>query len=203
MATMKREDKGGKEQANNSMCDHLRSYPSAQVWVLLPELPELLFGDERKSSTVIVDSSISDEESTRDTTDYETDSDDDDDSSSDVFEQLVLEEDTASVVSSRRRKSTSDGSILPVNDTVDDGGCSRKSLTCRKTTTIQFGHIDVIELSMTMGHHPTCRNGPAVCLSSELVSRTRLQLQDYELVKSKSRRTRSQLYISTVDRQRM
>jgi hypothetical protein len=202
MATMKLDDKGGKEEANNSMCDHLRSYPSAQVLVL----PELLFVDERKkSSTVIVDSSISDEESTRDTTGDETvGSDDDDDSSSDVFEQLVLEEEAASVVSSRMRKSTSDGSPLPVNDTVDDGGCSRKSLTCRKTTTIHFGHIDVIELSRTMGHHPMCRNGPAVCLSSELVSRTRFELQDYELVKSKSRRrTRSQLYISTVDRQRM
>jgi hypothetical protein len=194
--TTKPVNNGDKEPANSNKL--LRSHPSQEF--VLPGC--LLVGEQ----IITVDSEVTDSDQSFDyggwtsdasseTTDSSTSSDDN--SASDhlsLFEQLVAEE-AASVLTS------DDGPIPSVVS--EDEDCIIEGFLFRKTT-ICFGHIDVIELGMTMGQHPACLNGPAVCLSSELVNRTRLQVEEYELLKDRSiRRTRRQLYISTMDRQRM
>lgn len=72
----------------------------------------------------------------------------------------------------------------------------------RASSKVRFGYIDIVEIDMTMGNHPQCKEGPAVQLSSNVRSRRHFKVSEYELIKP-SPRTRYQLYLSPQQREQM
>jgi len=67
---------------------------------------------------------------------------------------------------------------------------------------VSFDNIEIVELSMTLGDHPFCSEGPPVQVSNEVQSRTTVHVDDYEHRRS-PRRDPDDLYLSSMERRIM
>lgn len=85
---------------------------------------------------------------------------------------------------------------------IDD---SESSILYEKKHHVRFGTVEVVELFMTLGDHPECTHGPAVCLSSNVFSRGKYEIDDFQFQKLQQgkNKTRRDLHLSVADRRRM
>lgn len=81
---------------------------------------------------------------------------------------------------------------------------SPRSRIMKRRRQVTFGNVHLVHLAMMHGEHPGCRDGPAVCLSSEELSTNTLSVEEHVYIKfHRGTRSRSELYIPSHDRRRM
>lgn len=69
---------------------------------------------------------------------------------------------------------------------------------------VSFTHVDIVELSVELGHHPSCRTGPPLQLGRSVAQeRQRVPFQEFEQERSPHRRSLPQLYLSSEDRKKL
>jgi hypothetical protein len=68
---------------------------------------------------------------------------------------------------------------------------------------VVFGTIDIVELIMIQGDHPSCKYGAPVQLSSDEQGRTKMDIDEYQILHPSPRRSRKELYLTSVQRRRM